>query len=244
MFYKSGVDISNTKSMWEFLHNHFTYSTMNSWNRLSSIANNVKLYKLNLEGDWTNVIKYLTDVGDCGGLQDIIDGEIMAFNEKYYPNYRVGFNGRSNGYLVLYNGDNNRSVLPVCVDNYDTYEDFKADCKDYGERVSGYDYLLRQVVEVVRDFDKLCDNLRDIVNGYSTRSFDEDKLTDAVERFYGEYGDDLCDLNIQGPKVDGDKVRLYDISYYHAFMDCFFNCFGDDSRRIDFDSTYLWLKES
>lgn len=246
MFYTYGVDISNTKSMWEFLHNHFTYSTMNSWNRLSSIANNVKLYKLNLEGDWTNVIKYLTDVGDCGGLQDIIDGEIMAFNEKYYPNYRVGFNGRSNGYLVLYNGDNNRSILPDCVANYETYKEFKEDLKTYwsDSKVSDFNYELREAVQVVRDFDKLCDNLRDIVNGYSMRNFDEDKLTDAVERFYGEYGDDLCDLNIQGPKVDGDKVRLYDISYYHAFMDCFFNCFGDDSRRIDFDSTYLWLKES
>ena len=244
MFYTYGVDISNTKSMWEFLHNHFTYSTMNSWNRLSSIANNVKLHKLNLEGDWTNVIKYLTDVGDCGGLQDIIDGEIMAFNKKYYPNYRVGFNGRSNGYLVLYNGDNNRSVLPECVDNYDTYEDFKADCKDCGERVSNYDYLLRQVVEVVRDFDKLCDNLRDIVNGYSMRNFEVDKLEDAINRFEYEYGDDIEALDIAGPSLDGDKIRLNDIADYHAFMDCFITCFGDDSRRVDFDSTYLWLKEN
>ena len=31
MFYKTGVDIANTKSMWEFLHNHFQYYTMNSW---------------------------------------------------------------------------------------------------------------------------------------------------------------------------------------------------------------------
>lgn len=244
MFYTYGVDISNTKSMWTFLKEHFTYSTMNSWNRLTSIANNVKLHKLNLEGDWANVIKYLTDAGDCGCLQMYIDDEIQEFNEKYYPDYRAGFNGRSNGYLVLYNGDNNRSVLPECVDNYDTYEDFKADCKDYGERVSDYDYRLRQVVELVRDFDKLCDRLRDIVNGFSTRNFEEDKLTDAVERFYGEYGDDLCDLNIQGPKVDGNRVRLYDISYYHAFMDCFIMCFGDDSRRVDFDSNYLWLEEN
>ena len=244
MFYVKGIDITNDKQMFNFLKDHYQYYTMNSWNGLKSIANNVKLHKLNLEGDWTNVIKYLTDVGDCGGLQDMIDGEIMAFNEEHYPEFRVGFNGRSNGYLVLYSASSGNSVLPYCVDAYDTYEDFKADCKDYGERVSDYNYLLRQIVEVVRDFDRLCDNLRDIVNGYSMRNFDEDKLTDAVERFYGEYGDDLCDLNIQGPKVEGDKVRLYDISYYHAFMDCFFSCFGDDTRRIDFDSTYLWLKEN
>ena len=48
MFYQKGVDISNTKSMFNFLNNHFTYDTMNSWNGLKSIANNVKVYNLNL----------------------------------------------------------------------------------------------------------------------------------------------------------------------------------------------------
>ena len=246
MFYKSGVDICNTKSMWEFLHNHFTYYTMNSWNRQESIANNVKLYKLNLEGDWANVIKYLTDVGDCGGLQDIIDGEIRAFDEKYYPNYRVGFNGRSNGYLVLYNSDDNCSVLPPCVVSYDSYNDFKEDVKSYwnGYKVSDFNQELRDAVEVVRDFDKLCDTLRDIVNEYSKRDFGVDKLEDAINRFECEYGDDLESLDLNGPSLDGDKIRLNDIADYHAFMDCFITCFGDDSRRVDFDSTYLWLKEN
>lgn len=246
MFYKSGVDICNTKSMWEFLHNHFTYYTMNSWNRQESIANNVKLYKLNLEGDWANVIKYLTDVGDCGGLQDIIDGEIRAFDEKYYPNYRVGFNGRSNGYLVLYNSDNNCSVLPPCVVSYDSYNDFKEDVKSYwnGYKVSDFNQELRDAVEVVRDFDKLCDTLRDIVNEYSKRDFGVDKLEDAINRFECEYGDDLESLDLNGPSLDGDKIRLNDIADYHAFMDCFITCFGDDSRRVDFDSNYLWLKEN
>ena len=245
MFYKSGVDIANTKSMWEFLNNHFTYSTLNSWNRLTSIANNVKLYNLNLEGDWYNVLKYLTDAGDCGSLQMAIDDEIRAFDEEHYPNYRVGFNGRSSGYLVLYNGDNNCSVLPECVVQYDSYEDFKEDVKAgwNGYRVNDFNYELRQAVEIVRDFDKLCDRLRDIVNEYSKRNFTEDKLADAIERFYIEYGDDLDDLNIQGPQLDGDKVRLYDIRFYNAFMNCFFECFGDDRRRIDYDTTHLWLED-
>lgn len=246
MFYKTGVDISNTKSMWNFLKEHFTYSTLNSWNRLESIANDVKLYKLNLEGDWTNVIRYLTDVADCGGLQLAIEDETLAFNEEHYPNYRVGFNGRSNGYLVLYNSENNRSVLPDCVTDYDTYEDFKEDIKAgwNGYNVSDFNRELRDAVELVRDFDRLCDTLRDIVNAYSTRNFEEDKLTDAVERFYGEYGDDICELNIQGPKVDGDKIVLYDISNYNAFMHVLFDCFGDDIKRVRYDNTHLWLKEA
>lgn len=244
MFYKTNVDICSTKSMWEFLANHYTYDTMNSWNGHRSIANNVKLHKLNLDGDWTVVLKYLTDFGDCGGLQDIIDGEIRAFDAEHYPNYRVGFNGRSNGYLVLYNGDNSRTILPECVAYYESYEDFKAETKDCGENVSDYNNELREAVQVVRDFDKLCDTLRDIVNEYSTRDFEADKLEDAVERFVFEYGDDLQDLDLMGPVPEGHKIRLNDIASYKAFMHCFFECFGDDRRRVDYDDTHLWLKEA
>ena len=32
MFYKTGVDITNDKQMFNFLKDHFTYPTMNSWN--------------------------------------------------------------------------------------------------------------------------------------------------------------------------------------------------------------------
>jgi hypothetical protein len=232
--------------MWEFLHNHFTYNTINSWNRQKSIANNVKLYNLNLDGDWCNVLSYLIDAGDCGGLQDLIDAEIRAFDEEHYPLYRVGFNGRSSGYLVLYNADDMSSVLPNCVADYDSYEDFKEDVKAgwNNYRVSDFDHELRRAVKIVRDFDRLCDRLRDIVNGYSTRSFDVDKLADAVERFVYEYGDDLDALDLKGPELDGYKIKLNSIGCYHAFMNCFFECFGDDRRRVDYNNTHLWLKEA
>lgn len=244
MFYKSGVDIASTKSMWNFLKEHFTYNTMNSWNRQTSIANNVKLYNLNLDGDWTVAMKYMFDESDSGGLQDLIDGEIQAFNEEHYPLYIAGFNGRSNGYLVLYNMDDNTSVLPECVEYYNDYEDFKEETKDCMENVSDYNYELRKAVKLVREFDKLCDKLRDIVNGYSLRSFDVDKLVDAVERFNDAYYDDLVSLGLSGPELEGDKVALNDIVSYKAFMRCFFECFGDDARRITTNDTHLWLKEA
>ena len=248
MFYKTNVDIANTKSMWNFLKEHFTYYTMNSWNRQESIANNVKLYNLNLDGDWTTVLDYLRDAEDCGGLQDMIDGEIQAFNEEHYPNYRVSFNGRSSGYLVLYNADDNCSVLPPCVTSYDTYEDFKEDIKAYwnGYNVSDFKQELRDAVELVREFDKLCDTLRDIVNGYSTSNFNVDKLDYTIDYFYACYGEDLEILGIAGPTLEGDKVRLNDIAYFKSFMYCFVNCFGDDAAKVrgDDDNKYLWLKEN
>jgi hypothetical protein len=246
MFYKTNVDISNTKSMWNFLKEHFTYYTMNSWNRQESIANNVKLYNLNLDGDWTTALNYLTDAKDCGGLQDMIDGEIHAFNEEYYPNYRVGFNGRSSGYLVIYNADDNCSVLPPCVTSYDTYEDFKEDVKSYwnGYNVSDFNRELRDAVELVRDFDKLCDSLRDLVNEYSKRSFDSDKLEAAIEWFNNEYGDELVCLELTGPVMEGDRVKLNDLESYKAYMTCFMICLGEDHRRATGKDGYLWLKEA
>ena len=246
MFYRTNVDICNTKSMWNFLKDHFTYYTMNSWNRSKSIAHNVKLYNLNLEGDWSIAMRYLFDEADAGCLQMYIDDEIRAFEEKY-PYYKVGFNGRSDGYLVLYSRDKSMPVLPPCIDDYDTYEEFKKDVKSgwHGYNVSDFNRELRDTVLIVREFDKLCDRLRDIVNEYSKRSFDVDKLEKITENFNDEYCSDLSKLKLTGPIVEGDRVRLNDIAYYHAFMQCFIKCFGQDYTRIatSSDGKYLWLKE-
>lgn len=241
MFYKTGVDISNTKSMWNFLHNHFTYYTMNSWNRQTSIANNVKLYNLNLDGDWTVAMRYLLDEADSGCLQTCIDDEIRLFEDEY-PWTKVFFNGRSGGYLVLGTKNNHGSVLPDCLD-YDCYDDFKTECKWDGYLVTDFDRELRDTVMVVREFDKLCDRLRDIVNAYSKQSFDTDKLENALTRFGDEYGDDIDKLELEGPVMEGDRVKLNDIIDYAAFMHCFYNCLGDDKNRIAVNNGYLWLKE-
>jgi hypothetical protein len=246
MFYKTNVDVASTKSMWNFLKEHFTYYTMNTWNRQTSIANNVKLYNLNLEGDWTTVMRYLFDEADSGCLQMYIEHEIREFEEKN-SYYKVFFNGRSGGYLVLCASDN-KSAIPPCVADYSTYEDFKEDVKGgwNGYRVSDFDRELRDAVEIVREFDKLCDKLRDLVNEYSKRSFDVDKLEAALEWFNNEYGDDLVTLDLTGPVLEGDRVRLNDIAHYNAFMRCFVKCLGEDYSRVATDSEdkYLWLKEA
>jgi hypothetical protein len=231
--------------MWNFLKNHYTYYTLNSWNRQKSIAHNVKLYNLNLEGDWTVAMRYLFDETDSGDLQLVIDDEIREFEEKY-PYYEVASNGRSGGYLVIYEKQGHKSILPSCVDDYDTYEEFKEDAKSgwNGYNVSDFNRELRDTVEIVREFDKLCDRLRDLVNAYSKRSFDVDKLEDALDRFSDQYGDDLELLSLEGPVLEDDRVKLNEIDDFNAFMQCFFECFGEDRRRITVNNGYLWLKES
>lgn len=246
MFYTTGVDIASTKSMWNFLKKHPTYFTLNSWNRLKSIAHNVKVYNLQLEGSESVVLRYLFDEADSGCLQIYIEDEIRDFEDKY-PWTSVFFNGRSGGYLVLGTKNNNGSVLPDCVTEYDTYKDFKEDVKSgwNGYRVSDFDRELRDTVKVVRDFDRLCDRLRDLVNEYSKKSFDVDKLEQAVDRFYTEYGEDLSNLDLDGPVVEVDRVKLNALTDYRAFMHCFLECLGEDRRRIATDSAdkYLWLRE-
>lgn len=245
MFYKTNVDICNTKSMWNFLHDHFTYYTMNSWNRSQSIAHNVKLYNLNLEGDWTVALRYLLDEADSGNLQLLIKDEIREFEEDY-PWTNVFFNGRSGGYLVLGTKNSNGSVLPDCVTEYDTYEDFKEDIKAgwNGYNVSDFNRELRDTVKVVREFDKLCDRLRDIVNEYSKKSFDVDKLEAAIEWFNNEYGDELVCLELTGPVLEGDRVKLNDLEDYKAYLTCFMICLGEDKNSAAGNDGYLWLKEA
>ena len=114
MFYKKGIDITNDKQMFNFLKNHSTYYIMNSWNRACSIANNVKLYNLNLSGDWTTALNFIRH-GDDLTLHDLIQLWEIA-----NPGYHVSFNGRSGGYLVLTNKYSSGYVLPDEIECSDT----------------------------------------------------------------------------------------------------------------------------
>lgn len=184
LFQKTGVDICSTKSMFNFINEHFTYYTMNSWNRLESIANNVKLYNLNLDGDWGTALAYLEDDGDIGGLQSEIRDMIWEW-EQNHPGYCLDFNGRSGGYLVIYNHDkkngtvNFRNILPEHLQGYDTYEEWKESIREpwYGSRDSVKNYIpeLREYTELIRSFDKLCDDIRELVNEYSKMDYEADK---------------------------------------------------------------------
>lgn len=191
LFQKTGVDICSVKSMFNFINEHFKYWTMNSWNRLESIANNVKLYNLNLEGNWCTALDYLTDENDIGDLQNEIHWRIKDW-EREHPGYALGFNGRGDGYLVIYNKEPNnrvnfRNILPDWLTGYDTYEEWKASIREnwYGghDYVNNYKVELREYTELIRSFDKLCDELRDLVNEYSKFDYEADK-----KAFNAEYG--------------------------------------------------------
>lgn len=158
MFYKN-IDYESYEDMYDFLNNHFTYFTLNSWNGLKSIANNVKLYNLPVDVD--------------KALEALQDDDYFTINltirnwEQEHPGYEVGFNGRSSGYLVLCNDNNYQHVFNKYSNSpihYDDYKLWKEDViRDYGS-LENYKSELIEQVKLVQEFDKLCDDLVDCVN--------------------------------------------------------------------------------
>ncbi len=249
MFVKK-VNRNNDREMFEFLKNHFTYDTMNSWNGLKSIANNVKVYNLKLEGDeWKALDKAQQD-----NYWDI-NYTIEQWEREH--NYEVGFNGRSGGYLVLYNRNpetrqgNNGTVLPSCIEDSDTYEEYKDWCKDYQGSVKNNRYMLKEYVDLVCSFDKLCDDLREIMNEYSKCDIVAETTSDIVVTFNDDYYNELEDLNIGELEINnnGDnKICIAGITKYNSLMEAFRNIvyrfINNTSLELKIEDNYAWIKEN
>jgi len=192
MYYKQ-VDKRYKETMRKFLRKHFRYNTMNSWNRSTSYANNIKLHNVDKPDDVDNdawwEILWTTDWQNQ--LSDLLEN----FGRRHEWQWQAGINGRSGGYVVLYRG----GIKPSGYKSYCThcgqknYQDvpegeigicgrcdtkarvnfkqthmqvFSWPGKDVDMHESFEDWTLgelRQRVELVQDFDRLCD---DIVSAY------------------------------------------------------------------------------
>lgn len=215
MFYTKGIDITKDKSMFNFIAGHPTYYTMNSWNRTRSIAHNVKLYNLGLEGDWGRALAHLES-----GEYDTIHFMIEDW-EREHPGYKVAFNGRSNGYLVLYNKESFRSAIPDTLD-YETYEDYKADMRDYYGSVRANRDELVEFVRLVQAFDKLCNEIRDFVNDLSKLSYELEEMQKIVETFNLEYSSDLDLLGFKELEVnEAGEVDITEIYTLQCLAEAF-----------------------
>lgn len=223
MFYTTGIDITNDKQMFNFLKNHFTYHTMNSWNCSQSIANNVKLYKLGLKGDWCTAFNLL-ESGEYDTLNWIIkDWE----REKLHLGYTVGFNGRSGGYLVLYSDHDYGNILPDAITESDDYEQYKEYCKEYYGSVKANRWELVKFTKLVRDFDELCDILRAYVDELSQLKFEVVEMEKAVEDFNSTYQDDLEYLGFKELVATEGKVDCSEIRQ----LTCLWEAFIETAKR-------------
>lgn len=236
MFYIKGIDITNDKQMFNFLKDHFQYYTMNSWNRSKSIAHNVKIYNLHLSGDQWTALTFLQD-------DDYFVVNMMIEDwEAEHPGYKVGFNGRSGGYLVLYRDDSYSCVLPEDVDDSETYEDYKSYCREYYGSVKANRWDLVKTVKLVQDFDRLCDDLRDYVDELSKKNFMIEALKESVERFNEQYADDLELLEFDPLTVELDKVDISEINTLQSLYEAFVRVAGkrDLGYRLERDGDYVY----
>jgi hypothetical protein len=234
MFYIKGIDITNDKQMFEFINNHFRYYTANSWNRGRSIAHNVKIYNLGLSGDHWTALTFLQD-------DDYFVVNMMIEDwETEHRGYKVGFNGRSGGYLVLYNAAGG-SAIPDTLD-YDNYEDYKADMRDYYGSVKANRNELRDFVKVVQDFDRLCDEIRDYVDDLSNRNFMIEAMRESVERFNEQYSEDLEYLGFDPLYLELDKVDCSEILQVVSLYEAFIRVASkrDLGYRIERDGDYVY----
>ena len=229
-YYKTGIDITNDKQMFNFLKNHFTYHTANSWNRGESIANNVKLNRMGLSGPWPVALSFI-EAGEIDTITYLID----EFKENHHG-YDVFFNGQSGGYLVLVEDDHAYcNVLTYSITECDTYEDYKEFCREnYGSVKANREELV-YMTNLVRDFDKLCDELRDYCDALSKLNFEAEQMRNAVERFNEYYADDLEELGYSELICDADgKVSIAEISRMRCLLEAFYRI--ANIRDIGYDT--------
>lgn len=95
------VDLRSRAAMTAYLDGHFRYPTMNSWNQATSYACNLKVDHLGLDA---SVVDKLLDMLETDEFQDAMQELRQDFGRSHNYCWQVGMNGRSGGYLVLYQG--------------------------------------------------------------------------------------------------------------------------------------------
>jgi len=156
--YHKKIDKTNRNEMIDFLNNHFSYWTMNSWNRLRDYANNVKIYNIDVETPEIRDRLYDLFYSEGSFLDDLFS-EInsLIYDFKLETGYDVFFNGRSGGYLV------------IKTDFFDTcFEDYE-------------DNYIKECVEVVEKFDILCDDIVSLALSYAEGYTDRNKKLEKIE---------------------------------------------------------------
>ena len=118
------------RQKFDYVHNHYYYFTLNSWNGLKSLANNVKIYNLPLTTEQKN--KFF----------DLFCDEQLS-NELYFHinliledfalenEFEIAFNGRSGGYLVAYNKNNSCNVIDEDLIDFESYDEAIKYYKEY-----------------------------------------------------------------------------------------------------------------
>ena len=132
------------------------YPTMDSWNRVYSLARNVKAYNLNLTDEQEDKLyKMLSGEVKTNVFQYLIDEYSAKLLEATNYEYVLGMNGRCGGYVVMYETekveDNYNYTVKLgagFLDNYEYIEDYE-EMED--EEVEQYYNILITFNKIVDD---------------------------------------------------------------------------------------------
>jgi hypothetical protein len=114
MFYKE-VNFKKRGEIIAFLRKHPRYNTMSSWNQSTSYANCIKLHKLQKPAEVGENIwwELFTMAQWAAVLSDLLE----EFGRVHNWQWQAGINGRSGGYVVLYQG----GIQPSGYQSYCTH---------------------------------------------------------------------------------------------------------------------------
>lgn len=160
-YFDKTAGVNTLSGKFKYIKDHFTYYSLNSWNGLESIANNVKTYRLGLSNEQQDRLCEL-ESADPDEYWFLINQCLR--DECLSRGIDVCFNGRSSGYLVLYENGGAKCPLKGEYWDYDSYQDWLKDYAewyDYRAAQSDLRYMIERDFEMVREFDQLCDAMRD-----------------------------------------------------------------------------------
>jgi len=91
------------KAMREFLLEHPRYDTMGDWNNATSYARNVKLTHIDIPEECKETAWEILNVDHWGHITQFND-PLDIFQMSHNDSWQWGTNGRSGGYIMLYQG--------------------------------------------------------------------------------------------------------------------------------------------
>lgn len=150
------------REKFDYIHNHFYYYTLNSWNKLESLANNVKIYNLPLTHMQRD--KFFNIWGDemlCSEMYEHINNIIYDF-ETEHKDFQIFFNGRSGGYLVITNKKSNGNIINDDFIDFSSYEELIENLKEYYSYQNARQnakFMIEETFNLVVMFDNLCDSI-------------------------------------------------------------------------------------
>lgn len=163
------------------------YWTMSSWNQSSAPAYDLKVPNV-IDNDLQDKVFELME---AEGFYDEINDLIEDFNRSTDYVYQAGFNGRSGGYLVLYNGGRTAETI---------FSDKEFESDKYGHRANadGYGWKSREEAEALGLLNKTIYK----VHTYPGRGIDEKEVPGHVLRAFRKLAVDIV-------KSTEDLARSY-----------------------------------